>query len=252
VHKAIGKRRLPQVKIVRDTDRNDASGKPRSRGFGFVEFMTTEHALEALRKLNNNPSIFTKQKRPIVQFAWRNALVIHSYEKKVERVKARHEQLRKAALLNDDLISVDSEGKEHVHGKPSAEHNKQKQQKRGKRGAEGEEGTNDKKKAKKEKKKSQQKRGQKGTEPNTSRQNQNQNQKEGAGKKAGRQPRRQDADSELDAIASEGLATGGGTKANQSRRSKRNKEDQSEAVFDTMVDKYRKKLEMKDMMDKWM
>ena len=29
-------------------------------------------------------------------------------------------------------------------------------------------------------------------------------------------------------------------------------EDQSEAVFDTMVDKYRKKLEMKDMMDKWM
>ena len=137
--------------------------------------------------------------------------------------QARHEQLRKAALLNDDLISVDSEGKEHVHGKPSAEHNKQKQQKRGKRGAEGEEGTNDKKKAKKEKKKSQQKRGQKGTEPNTSRQNQNQNQKEGAGKKAGRQPRRQDADSELDAIASEGLATGGGTKANQSRRSKRNK-----------------------------
>ena len=52
-----------------DATRPDAEGKPRSRGIGFVEFEEHEHALAALRTLNNNPEVFGKARRPIVEFA---------------------------------------------------------------------------------------------------------------------------------------------------------------------------------------
>uniref|UniRef100_A0A8B9HEA9 RNA binding motif protein 28 n=1 Tax=Astyanax mexicanus TaxID=7994 RepID=A0A8B9HEA9_ASTMX len=41
----------------------------KSLGYGFVEFKEHEHALQALRHLNNNPTIFTDNKRPIVEFS---------------------------------------------------------------------------------------------------------------------------------------------------------------------------------------
>jgi nucleolar protein 4 len=34
-----------------------------------VEFTDHEQALAALRQLNNNPDVFTKEHRPIVEFA---------------------------------------------------------------------------------------------------------------------------------------------------------------------------------------
>lgn len=40
----------------------DKENKPVSKGYGFVSFTEHEHALEALRKINNNPSIFNKNK----------------------------------------------------------------------------------------------------------------------------------------------------------------------------------------------
>ena len=49
-----------QVKILRDPERRDAEGQPSSRGLAFVEFADHEHALCALRELNNNPSTFSK------------------------------------------------------------------------------------------------------------------------------------------------------------------------------------------------
>uniref|UniRef100_A0A4W4F8K8 RNA-binding protein 28 n=1 Tax=Electrophorus electricus TaxID=8005 RepID=A0A4W4F8K8_ELEEL len=47
--------------------RGQVMGK--SLGYGFVEFHQHEHALQALRHLNNNPTIFTPSKRPIVEFS---------------------------------------------------------------------------------------------------------------------------------------------------------------------------------------
>ncbi|KAL7878578.1 hypothetical protein AOLI_G00095520 [Acnodon oligacanthus] len=47
--------------------RGQVMGKP--LGFGFVEFKEHEHALQALRHLNNNPKIFSANKRPIVEFS---------------------------------------------------------------------------------------------------------------------------------------------------------------------------------------
>ncbi len=45
-----------QVKILLETP--VPGGKPKSRGRGFIEFTEHEHALCALRQLNNNPTTF--------------------------------------------------------------------------------------------------------------------------------------------------------------------------------------------------
>ncbi|RXM30482.1 RNA-binding protein 28 [Acipenser ruthenus] len=52
-------------------DRSSQTGKAlgRSLGYAFVEFTEHEHALKALRHLNNNPNIFGPEKRPIVEFS---------------------------------------------------------------------------------------------------------------------------------------------------------------------------------------
>lgn len=54
---------------MRDADRVDQSGQKRSKRYGFVEFVEHDVALAALRQLNNNPDVFTKDSRPIVEFA---------------------------------------------------------------------------------------------------------------------------------------------------------------------------------------
>jgi len=43
--------RIPQAKIMRSPDRVDANGQPRSKGYGFVEFVEHAHALAALRQV---------------------------------------------------------------------------------------------------------------------------------------------------------------------------------------------------------
>ena len=47
-----------QVKILREASKLGKDGKPLSKGLGFVEFTEHEHALCALRQLNNNPHPF--------------------------------------------------------------------------------------------------------------------------------------------------------------------------------------------------
>uniref|UniRef100_A0A8D0E4H1 RNA binding motif protein 28 n=1 Tax=Salvator merianae TaxID=96440 RepID=A0A8D0E4H1_SALMN len=61
--------RLKECRVMRD--RKAAAGKSRgpSLGYAFAEFLEHEHALEALRHVNNNPQLFGDQKRPIVEFS---------------------------------------------------------------------------------------------------------------------------------------------------------------------------------------
>jgi nucleolar protein 4 len=51
---------VKQAKILLDEERPGPDGAPRSKGIGFVEFTEHEHALCALRQLNNNPTAFSK------------------------------------------------------------------------------------------------------------------------------------------------------------------------------------------------
>ncbi|KAH7426863.1 hypothetical protein KP509_10G020200 [Ceratopteris richardii] len=58
---------VKELKILRDEAKAD-----KSRGIAFVEFTEHEHALVALRVLNNNPEVFSPDRRPIVEFAIEN------------------------------------------------------------------------------------------------------------------------------------------------------------------------------------
>ena len=50
-----------QVKVLRDPSKKDKSGNPQCKGIAFAEFKDHEHALCALRQLNNNPAPFGAQ-----------------------------------------------------------------------------------------------------------------------------------------------------------------------------------------------
>ena len=65
-HASKARPQVKQAKILRDSERVDpADGLPRSRGLGFVEFTEHEHAICALRQLNNNPAPFGKPHLPV-------------------------------------------------------------------------------------------------------------------------------------------------------------------------------------------
>jgi len=80
---------IKQVKIQRSTDRLDTNGKPRSKGFGFVEFVHHPHALAALRQINNNPEYFGENRRPIVEFALENANILKLRVQKLQKSSAK-------------------------------------------------------------------------------------------------------------------------------------------------------------------
>lgn len=81
---------VTQAKIIKETDRLDAvTKKPKSKGYGFIEFTSHADALACLRVLNNQRNIFTstasatssqassaKSKRVVVEFAVENQLVL--------------------------------------------------------------------------------------------------------------------------------------------------------------------------------
>jgi len=90
---------VSQVKIIRDKIRTDKEGKPKSKGFGFVEFNDHESALACLRALNNNPFVFTKNQRPVVEFAVDDQRKLHARNKRLERNSKRQEQREEQRAL---------------------------------------------------------------------------------------------------------------------------------------------------------
>ncbi|CAG8464871.1 695_t:CDS:10 [Acaulospora morrowiae] len=77
--------KIKQAKIARSKDRVDSvTQKLRSKGYGFLEYVEHAHALAALRYLNNNPKVFGEKKRPIVEFAIENSIIV---KRRAERLK---------------------------------------------------------------------------------------------------------------------------------------------------------------------
>ena len=83
---------MQKVLIIRSKDRVDSTGRGRSMGYGFVEFANHKHALEALRATNNNPAIFGPDRRPIVEFALENSLVLKTKQRRSEKAQQRQHQ----------------------------------------------------------------------------------------------------------------------------------------------------------------
>ncbi|XP_054865339.1 RNA-binding protein 28 isoform X2 [Amphiprion ocellaris] len=61
--------RITECRVMYDKKPEKGQVMGQSLGYGFVQFQDHEHALSALRYLNNNPDIFGSHKRPIVEFS---------------------------------------------------------------------------------------------------------------------------------------------------------------------------------------
>ncbi|KAF1897278.1 hypothetical protein Lal_00034981 [Lupinus albus] len=89
-----------QIKFLKDGRKGNAVPERYSRGVAFVEFSEHQHALVALRVLNNNPETFNSEHRPIVEFALDN----------VQTLKLRKEKLQYQQQAPRD----DNDGRENA------------------------------------------------------------------------------------------------------------------------------------------
>ncbi|KAL5010538.1 hypothetical protein ScPMuIL_012843 [Solemya velum] len=81
--------KITECRVMRDLARPNAKGVGKSRGYAFVAFNEHQHALKALHQTNNNPDIFGKDKRPIVEFSLENKVALLAKEKRLERQMVR-------------------------------------------------------------------------------------------------------------------------------------------------------------------
>ena len=72
--------KVVQVKILREPQGT-------SKGIAFIEFKAHDHALCALRELNNNPETWGKDHRPIIEFAIDNVQALKKRETNMQRQK---------------------------------------------------------------------------------------------------------------------------------------------------------------------
>lgn len=75
--------KIVECKVMRNKNKDGKLGT--SKGFAFVAFSKPEHSLAALRALNNNPNIFSKEKRPIVEFSIENLVAINKKKTRLAR-----------------------------------------------------------------------------------------------------------------------------------------------------------------------
>ncbi|KAG6709433.1 hypothetical protein I3842_06G132300 [Carya illinoinensis] len=75
---------IKQIKFLEDIKKGKVDTKHHSRGVAFVEFAEHQHALVALRVLNNNPDTFGPEHRPIVEFALDNVQTLNQRKAKIQ------------------------------------------------------------------------------------------------------------------------------------------------------------------------
>ncbi|XP_055920927.1 RNA-binding protein 28 [Eupeodes corollae] len=99
-----------ECRVMRENKITAEHPKGKSKGFGFMSFTTHKEALTALRKLNNNPTVFGDTHRPIVAFSIEDRAVHKIKEKRTEKSKINNptykEKLekRKEARRNSRMI----------------------------------------------------------------------------------------------------------------------------------------------------
>uniref|UniRef100_F6UN00 RNA-binding protein 28 n=1 Tax=Equus caballus TaxID=9796 RepID=F6UN00_HORSE len=77
--------RIKECRVMRDLKGVHGKIKGQSLGYAFAEFQEHEHALVALRHINNNPEIFGPQKRPIVEFSLEDRRKLKIKELRIQR-----------------------------------------------------------------------------------------------------------------------------------------------------------------------
>ncbi|XP_066999250.2 RNA-binding protein 28 [Anabrus simplex] len=108
---------ITEARVMRDMRNVDAQGVGKSKEMAFVKFTSHEHALQALRNINNNPDIFTKSKRPIVSFSIENKAIHKVLQRRIQKSRAKN------PLNNRTENTVQSEG---LHPKSQTNRNTKK------------------------------------------------------------------------------------------------------------------------------
>lgn len=89
-----------------------------SKGFGFVGFSKHEHALAALRNTNNNPEIFTKDRRPIVEFSIENMVALNKKKTRLVNSQRKNQAIEgNKALARKNIDSTEQGNKSKKVGK---------------------------------------------------------------------------------------------------------------------------------------
>ncbi|KAM3832672.1 RNA-binding protein 28 isoform 2-T2 [Vipera latastei] len=84
--------RIKECRVMREL-----KGRGQSLGYAFVEFLQHQHALLALRQVNNNPQLFGDQKRPIVEFSLEDGRKLKLREQRAERSRQKLRKTQTAA-----------------------------------------------------------------------------------------------------------------------------------------------------------
>ncbi|KAF4527519.1 hypothetical protein B566_EDAN015619 [Ephemera danica] len=92
--------KIIEARVMRDLRQVDAQQRGLSKEFGFVTFTQHSDALSALRAINNNPSIFKPQKRPIVGFSIENKAVLNAKQRRLEMSRHKNPYFQKDAKTN--------------------------------------------------------------------------------------------------------------------------------------------------------
>ena len=104
---------VKQVKIARDALRPGLNGLGRSKRYGFIEFTCHEHAMMALRHINNNPGVWRQfgGGRPIVEFAVDDVRKLKERDQKHSRlIKMREmKQIHDENKINEEKSKAEEE-----------------------------------------------------------------------------------------------------------------------------------------------
>ncbi|GFY94414.1 RNA-binding (RRM/RBD/RNP motifs) family protein [Actinidia rufa] len=111
---------IRQIKFLKDSKKGEVVKQNHSRGVAFLEFTEHQHALVALRVLNNNPETFGPEHRPIVEFALDN---VQTLKLRTSRLQAQQQS------THDDADHVQENNDVHPpDGQPNMKSRKRKVQ----------------------------------------------------------------------------------------------------------------------------
>jgi len=116
--------KITECKIMRDFKVSNSMSKGSvgaSKGFGFVSYTSHQSALNALRKVNNNPLVFTKDQRPIIEFSIENKTALNARQKRLQKSREKNPLWKGNKLENDPQTTkhVIPKVKEEIDNKPS-------------------------------------------------------------------------------------------------------------------------------------
>jgi len=83
--------KVTECRVMRDLAAGTSGGqKAPSKEYAFVSFEKHLDTLAALRNMNNNPTVFTKDRRPIVEFSIENRKALLARQKRLEKSREKN------------------------------------------------------------------------------------------------------------------------------------------------------------------